>query len=100
VPVRFSRTSVRRGPRHRASLGSIATETRCPRYVRSSLNLRHDLAARTAAKLRWLYAWSGVQLIEQRLRLFQIERVEAFSEPAVDRSEKIAGLIRLTLIAS
>ena len=25
--------------------GSIATETPCPRYVRSSLNLRHDLAA-------------------------------------------------------
>ena len=33
------------------------------------------------------------QLVEQRLRLFQIERVEAFGEPAVDRSEKIAGLL-------
>jgi hypothetical protein len=32
---------------------------------------------------------------EQRLGLFQIERVEAFGEPAVDRSEKLAGLIRL-----
>jgi hypothetical protein len=29
----------------------------------------------------WL---SGVQLIEQRLRLLQIERVEAFGEPAID----------------
>jgi hypothetical protein len=38
---------------------------------------------------------SCVQLIEQRLGLFQIERVEAFGELAVDRSEKIAGLIRL-----
>src|SRR5271169_428537 len=37
---------------------------------------------------------SGVQLIEQCLGLFQIERVEAFGEPAVDRSEKIAADVR------
>ena len=42
----------------------------------------------------WL---SGVQFIEQNLSLFQIERVEAFGEPAVDRSEKVAGLMRLPL---
>jgi len=30
---------------------------------------------------------SGVQLIEQHLGLFQIERVEAFGEPAIDRSQ-------------
>jgi hypothetical protein len=36
---------------------------------------------------------SGVQLIEQRLGLFQIERVEAFGEPAVDRSLKVSGFI-------
>jgi hypothetical protein len=35
----------------------------------------------------------------EHLGLFQIERVEAFGEPAVDRSEKLAGLIPLTLIA-
>ena len=39
------------------------------------------------------------QLVEQRLSLFQIERVEAFGEPAVDRSEQIAGLLPLALIA-
>ena len=38
-----------------------------------------------------------MKLIEQRLGLLQIERVEAFSEPAVDRSEKLAGLISLPL---
>ena len=27
------------------AFGSIATETRCPHYVRLSLNLRHDIAA-------------------------------------------------------
>jgi hypothetical protein len=33
-----------------------------------------------------------MQLIEQRLRL-QIERVEAFSEPALDRNEYFASLL-------
>jgi hypothetical protein len=33
-----------------------------------------------------------VQLIEQRPGLLQVERVEAFGQPAVDRREKIAGL--------
>jgi hypothetical protein len=42
---------------------------------------------------------SGIQLIEQRLRFLQIERVEAFGKPAEDRSEKLASLIPLTLIA-
>ena len=42
---------------------------------------------------------SGLQLIEQSLGLLQITRVEPFSEPAVDRSEKIACLIAFALIA-
>jgi hypothetical protein len=41
----------------------------------------------------------GGQLVEQSLGLLQIERVEAFGEPAVDRSEQIAGLVSLPLIA-
>jgi hypothetical protein len=32
-------------------------------------------------------AVSGIQLIKQRLRLLQIERVKPLGEPAVDRSE-------------
>jgi hypothetical protein len=40
-----------------------------------------------------------VQLIEQRLRLFQVERIEPLGKPAVDRIEKLAGLIPLVLIA-
>ena len=39
------------------------------------------------------------QLVEQRLRLLQIERVEAFGEPAVDWSEKSEGFSLLALIA-
>jgi hypothetical protein len=33
---------------------------------------------------------SGSQLAELRLSRLQIERVKAFSEPAIDRSEKFA----------
>ena len=40
-----------------------------------------------------------MQLTEQSLGLLQIERVKAFGEPAVDRSEKIACLIPIALVA-
>ena len=42
---------------------------------------------------------SGIQLIKQRLRLLQIERVEPFGKPAVNRSEKLASLIPFPLVA-
>jgi len=42
---------------------------------------------------------SGVQLTEQSLGLLQVERIEALGEPAVDRSEKVPGLIPLALMA-
>jgi hypothetical protein len=41
---------------------------------------------------------SGVQVIEQYLRLLKIERVKTFREPAVDRSEQFASLPRLVLV--
>jgi len=37
--------------------------------------------------------------LQQRLSLLQIARVEPFGEPAVERSEKFASLLRLPLIA-
>ena len=37
---------------------------------------------------------SGMQLVEQRLGLLQIGRVEAFGEPPIDRSEQLASLLR------
>jgi hypothetical protein len=42
---------------------------------------------------------AGIQLIEQRLSFLQIARVKPFRKPAVDRSEKLAGLLLLALIA-
>src|SRR4029077_21024970 len=41
---------------------------------------------------------SGIQLIEQRLRFLQIERIEALGEPAVDRRDKITSLIPFALV--
>ena len=38
------------------------------------------------------------QIVYQRLRLFQTERVETLGEPAVDRSEQLASLIPLALV--
>ena len=42
---------------------------------------------------------SGAQFIEQSLGLFQVERVEPFSEPAADRGEEIASILSFALIA-
>src|SRR6266851_902942 len=42
----------------------------------------------------------SAELIEQRLRLFQIGRVEALGEPAVERCEKIAGFGVKALVAA
>jgi hypothetical protein len=39
------------------------------------------------------------QLVEQRLRLLQIARVEPLSEPPVNRSEQFARLLHLALVA-
>jgi len=40
------------------------------------------------------------QFAEQRLGLFQIGRVEAFGEPAIDWREKVAGFGAATLVAA
>ena len=40
-----------------------------------------------------------MQLIEQRLGLLQIARVEPLSEPPVNRSEQFARLLQLALVA-
>jgi hypothetical protein len=47
----------------------------------------------------WCRRASCRQLVEQRLGLFQVERIKAFGEPAVDRREKLASLPPLALIA-
>jgi hypothetical protein len=41
---------------------------------------------------------SSAQLSQQRLRLLQIERLKAFNEPAVNRSQQFARLLRFPLV--
>jgi hypothetical protein len=42
---------------------------------------------------------SSRQLLQQRLRLLQIKRVEPFREPSVDRSEQFTSFLRLPLVS-
>src|SRR6516165_568127 len=42
----------------------------------------------------------SLQVVEQRLRLFQIGRSETFSEPAIDRREEVAGFGMAALVAA
>jgi hypothetical protein len=43
---------------------------------------------------------NSTKLIEQRLRLFEIRRGEAFGEPAIDRREEVAGFGATVLVAA
>ena len=72
---------------------------------------RPDQRRRRGAHPRPLRAGNGIrkvaasvgsdcgELLQARLGLLQVERVEAFGEPAVDRGEKIAGLTPPALVA-
>jgi hypothetical protein len=59
--------------------------------ARSSLTLVEDFAGFEKTFLRYPNAFRG-QSLQQYLRLLQIERVEAFRKPAVDRSEQFREL--------
>jgi hypothetical protein len=65
---------------------------------------RGAIVARRRASLKVLYsrAYNKLlrpQLLQQRLRLLQIARVEPFREPPVNRSQQFARLLHLALVA-
>ena len=74
---------------------------------RSPARESHHLIASWMTLPRWTVNISAAnhrypslrQLVEQGLGLFQVQRVKALGEPAVDRSEQIVGLLPFTLIA-
>src|SRR5271169_6556361 len=43
---------------------------------------------------------SLIEVVEQRLRLLEVGRVEAFGEPAVDRGDQVAGFGLAALVAA
>ena len=75
------------------SNGHYRTGTISPFSATNGLMRRNKIGAVSENRL------SGVQLIEQRLGLLQVQRVKALGEPVVDRREKIVGLVPLPLIA-
>jgi hypothetical protein len=83
-------------PRANVGLGSQATEPsgrrRVPMSAISSTATKQRNVAkgqkRTSIATR---ARLGRELIEQRFGLFQIKRVEPFSEPVIERSEESSG---------
>ena len=58
-----------------------------------------DAVLKEAASRRKCVRLSLRQLLQQRLRLFQIARVKPFSEPAVNGSQQFARLLHLALVA-
>ena len=59
-PFHLSHLTCNARPVH--TVGSIATETRCPSYVRLSVNLRHNLAAPRATRWATLSVRASVPL--------------------------------------
>jgi hypothetical protein len=51
------------------------------------------------AGMRGVVSLAAASVLQQRLRLLQIARVEAFGEPAVDGSKKFARLLHPALVA-
>src|ERR1700733_4532097 len=50
-------------------------------------------------EIRKSAATTSCQLIQQRLRVLQVRRIETFGEPVVDRTEQIASFCTLALVA-
>jgi hypothetical protein len=83
-----------------AVAGPVTHRSRCP------LRAQSDAVDAQREMRRWARSWPSRpqapalrQLVEKRLRLLQVERVEALGEPAVGRSEKFSGLIPFSLVA-
>ena len=73
-------------------MGNPITSTVSLSRQRSRIGFNH--AGQAVEQAQHLLRSRG-QLLQQGLGLLQIKRVEAFGEPAVDRSEKVTGLIPL-----
>ena len=67
-------------------------------YAAQTSKTRSTHVSRVGATA-WIIATLRRQLLQQRLRLFQIARVEALREPAVHRSQQFVRSLRLALVA-
>jgi hypothetical protein len=86
----FAQTQERNGPPSAVqNFWGFAPRNRAP-----FLNL--EFAPILSSEVPWA---STRQLVEQRLRLFQIARVEPLRKPPVNRSQQFACLLHLALVA-
>jgi hypothetical protein len=77
----------------RASFGGLKLlASRLETARRLEFGISNDLSS----EVRWA---SIRQLLQQRLRLLQVPRVEALREPPVNRSQQFARLLHLALVA-
>jgi hypothetical protein len=58
-----------------------------------TITFGNELSQRSFSDSSCLRQLSCGQLVEQSLSLFQIERVETFGEPAVDRSARVGAIV-------
>ena len=65
---------------------------------RTSLVIRRDGCSLPRADRGSFLALADRQLLEQRLGVFQIRRLEALGEPAIDGREQVVGLPALALL--
>ena len=79
----------------------VTVEHMSPPLINSWLRANASMTecARPGCRRNEAPALLSCQFVEQGLGLLQIERIEPFGEPAVDRREKIAGLIPFALVA-
>src|SRR5690348_6343828 len=58
-----------------------------------------ECSARLGRSRRNLRSLLCPQLLQQRLRLLEVRRIEALGEPAIERREQVAGFGALALVA-
>src|SRR6478672_2014149 len=75
-----------------------ATGTKRKKIVRTTAPMRQIMSV-PPMLVRLEPELSLLQLVKQRLGLLQIARVKSYCEPPVDRSEKLASVILLALVA-
>jgi len=91
----YNKLTFRAGADFARTLGGHAAESVVTGAVAATPNVENTYFG---SKRPFRNRLSVVQLVEQRLGLLQIERVEAFGEPAVDRREQLARFVPLALI--
>src|SRR5467141_3485871 len=83
---------------HAEYLGDVRCWVNSGKHLLSLSFSGFDPTRTYGARLR-VQSRSLLELLEQRLRLLKVRRVETLGKPAVDRREEVAGFVALALVA-